>query len=75
MATNSLRGKNAFWKAKIPLKIKVFLWYMQKGVILTKDNLAKIHWMEILLVAVFVTLTRTFNIFFSLFWFILTGSF
>lgn len=31
-------------KLKIPLKIKVFLWYLQKGVTLTKDNLAKRNW-------------------------------
>ena len=28
-----------FWKLKIPLKIKKFLWYLKRGVILTKDNL------------------------------------
>jgi hypothetical protein len=32
------------WKLKIPLKIKIFLWYVQQGVILTKDNLAKRNW-------------------------------
>jgi hypothetical protein len=32
------------WKAKVPLKIKIFLWYLWKGVILTKDNLAKRQW-------------------------------
>jgi hypothetical protein len=32
------------WKWKIPLKIKIFLWFLQKGVILTKDNLAKKNW-------------------------------
>jgi hypothetical protein len=32
------------WKLKLPLKIKVFLWYLYKGVILTKDNLARRHW-------------------------------
>jgi hypothetical protein len=32
------------WKAKVPLKIKIFLWYLRKGVILIKDNLAKRHW-------------------------------
>jgi hypothetical protein len=26
------------WKAKIPLKIKIFLWYLWNGVVLTKDN-------------------------------------
>jgi hypothetical protein len=29
------------WKLKILLRIKVFGWYLRKGVILTKDNLAK----------------------------------
>ena len=32
------------WKLKLPLKIKIFLWYRQRGVILTKDNLAKRNW-------------------------------
>jgi hypothetical protein len=32
------------WKAKIPLKIKIFLWYLWNGVFLTKDNLAKRQW-------------------------------
>jgi hypothetical protein len=32
------------WKLNIPLKIKIFLWYLQKGVILTKDNLARKNW-------------------------------
>jgi hypothetical protein len=29
------------WKLKLPLKIKVFMWYLYKVVILTKDNLAR----------------------------------
>ncbi|WVZ51704.1 hypothetical protein U9M48_002819 [Paspalum notatum var. saurae] len=32
------------WKLKAALKIKVFLWYLRRGVILTKDNLAKRKW-------------------------------
>lgn len=32
------------WKIKVPLKIKVFMWFVHKGVILTKDNLAKRNW-------------------------------
>ena len=31
---------------KIPLKIKVFTWYLCRGVILTKDNLVKQNWHE-----------------------------
>ena len=32
------------WKMKIPLKTKVFAWYLHREVILTKDNLAKRNW-------------------------------
>lgn len=32
------------WKLKLPLKIKIFLWYLGRGLILTKDNLAKRRW-------------------------------
>jgi hypothetical protein len=32
------------WKAKIPLKIKIFLWYLRNWVVLTKDNLVKRKW-------------------------------
>ena len=32
------------WKLKIPLKVKVFIWLLHCGVILTKDNLAKCNW-------------------------------
>ena len=32
------------WKMKIPLKIKIFTWYLRKGVILTKDNLVTRNW-------------------------------
>jgi hypothetical protein len=29
------------WRLKVPLKIKIFLWYMYKEVVLTKDNFVK----------------------------------
>jgi hypothetical protein len=32
------------WKWKISLKIKIFLWFLRKGVVLIKDNLAKKNW-------------------------------
>jgi hypothetical protein len=35
------------WKMKRPLKTKVFGWYLRRGVILTKDILAKSNWHEI----------------------------
>jgi hypothetical protein len=34
------------WKMRVPLKIKIFIWYIQKGAILTKDNLARQNWNE-----------------------------
>jgi hypothetical protein len=32
------------WKIKVPPKIKVFLWYLRKDVLLTKDNLIRHNW-------------------------------
>jgi hypothetical protein len=32
------------WKIKVPLKIKIFMWFLYRKVILTKDNLAKRNW-------------------------------
>jgi hypothetical protein len=29
------------WRVKVPLKIKIFIWYMKKVVVLIKDNLAR----------------------------------
>ena len=29
------------WKLYVPLKIKIFMWFLYKNGILTKDNLAK----------------------------------
>jgi hypothetical protein len=37
-------SNNKLWKLKIPLRIKVFGWYLRKGVVLTKDNHAKRNW-------------------------------
>lgn len=39
-------SKSPIWKIKVSLKIKIFFWYLQKGVTLTKDNLAKRNWQE-----------------------------
>ena len=33
------------WKAKIPLKIKNFMWLIYNNAILTKDNLVKSKWL------------------------------
>ena len=32
------------WKLKVPLKIKVFMWFLNRKVLLTKDNLARRKW-------------------------------
>jgi hypothetical protein len=32
------------WKAKIPEKIKIFLWFILNNAILTKDNMVKRKW-------------------------------
>jgi hypothetical protein len=32
------------WQTKLPMKIKVFMWYLKRGVILTKDNLVRRNW-------------------------------
>ena len=39
-----IRSSKHVWKVKVPLKIKVFMWFVHKQVILTKDNLAKRNW-------------------------------
>lgn len=38
------RQDQTIWKMKIPLKIKIFAWYLRRGVTLTRDNLAKRNW-------------------------------
>jgi hypothetical protein len=32
------------WKLKVSLRIKIFMWYLRRGVVLTKDNLAQKNW-------------------------------
>lgn len=32
------------WKSKIPYKIKIFMWLLEKGAVLTKDNMVKRKW-------------------------------
>jgi cellulose synthase/poly-beta-1,6-N-acetylglucosamine synthase-like glycosyltransferase len=36
--------KKYIWKIKVPLKIRIFMWFVFKKVILTKDNLVKRNW-------------------------------
>ncbi|XP_066160362.1 uncharacterized protein [Oryza sativa Japonica Group] len=43
--SNGYIDRNKFiWKLKMPLKIKIFMWYLLKGVVLRKDNLARRNW-------------------------------
>jgi hypothetical protein len=43
--TNDERdGNKQLWKAKIPLKVKIFMWLTLQDSILTKDNLLKRKW-------------------------------
>jgi hypothetical protein len=36
--------KKYIWKMKVPLKIKVFMWFFHRKVIFTKNNLLKRNW-------------------------------
>ncbi|WVZ50145.1 hypothetical protein U9M48_001431, partial [Paspalum notatum var. saurae] len=42
--SNGIKVSQEIWKTKIPLKIKIFIWYVKRGVLLTKDNLARRNW-------------------------------
>jgi hypothetical protein len=33
--------KKYLWRIKVPLKIKIFMWFIYKKLFLTKDNLSK----------------------------------
>jgi hypothetical protein len=38
---------NIICRVNIPLKIKIFMWYMYKEVVLMKDNIARRNWNEV----------------------------
>ena len=42
--SSALPSSKDVWKVKVPLKIKVFMWFVHKQVILTKNNLVKRNW-------------------------------
>ena len=44
LINNGVRVSRDIWQTKLPMKIKVFMWYLKRGVILTKDNLVKRNW-------------------------------
>jgi hypothetical protein len=39
-----VRSHMGMWRMKIPLRIKIFMWYLKHGVVLTKDNLVRRNW-------------------------------
>jgi hypothetical protein len=41
---NSKFLRKYLWKIKVPLKIRIFMWFLNRKEILTKDNLAKRNW-------------------------------
>jgi hypothetical protein len=41
---NRVRLDSTIWKLSLPLKIKIFLWYLKRGLVLTKDNLIRRNW-------------------------------
>ena len=45
LINNGLKVTQEIWQTKIPLKTKIFLWYIKRGVLLTKDNLARRNWL------------------------------
>jgi hypothetical protein len=44
LMTGNVWENRLIWMFKLPLKIKIFLWYLNKGVTLTKDNLVRRNW-------------------------------
>ena len=44
LVNNGVRLSQEIWRAKMPMKIKIFMWYLKRGVILTKDNLVRRNW-------------------------------
>jgi len=44
LVNNGFKATQEIWHMKIPLKIKIFMWYLKRGVVLTKDNLARRNW-------------------------------
>jgi hypothetical protein len=41
---NTIFLKKYLWKMKVPLEIKIFMWFVYRKEILTKDNLKKRNW-------------------------------
>jgi hypothetical protein len=41
---NTVFLRKYIWKMKVPLKIRIFMWFVYRKEILTKDNLKKRNW-------------------------------
>ena len=46
LVNNDVRILQEIWRAKMPMKIKIFMCYLKRDVILTKDNLVRRNWNE-----------------------------
>ncbi|WVZ69842.1 hypothetical protein U9M48_018567 [Paspalum notatum var. saurae] len=44
LINNGIKVSQVIWQTNIPLKTKIFIWYVKRGVLLTKDNLARRNW-------------------------------
>ena len=44
LINNGLKVSQDIWCRRIPLKVKIFMCFLRRGIILTKDNLAKRNW-------------------------------
>ncbi|WVZ53261.1 hypothetical protein U9M48_004230, partial [Paspalum notatum var. saurae] len=44
LINNGLKVSQEIWRTRIPLKTKIFMWYIKRGVLLTKDNLTRRNW-------------------------------
>ena len=44
LVDSGIKVTQEIWHAKIPLKIKIFIWYLKMGVLLAKYNLAGRNW-------------------------------
>ena len=41
LVNNGVKVRPKNWHLKLSLRIKIFMWYFKRGVVLTKDNLAR----------------------------------
>ncbi|WVZ91915.1 hypothetical protein U9M48_038026 [Paspalum notatum var. saurae] len=44
LINNGLKVSQEIWRTRIPLKTKIFMWYIKRGVLLTKNNLSRRNW-------------------------------